>query len=1025
MRKVIIALMLLAPLLIFGQGVTTGSFSGKVTDVDGNPVVGADIILVHVPTGTRYVTLTRTDGAFNVPSVRVGGPYTMTANFEGFREEKYENLVVKLGETKVINVKLQLATVNAGEVIVTASNPIINPYRTGASQNVAQDAIESMPTLSRSLADFTRLSPQFVSDVEVSGTFSAGGRNNRYNNIQIDGAVNNDVFGLSDNGTPGGQTETTPISLDVVQEFQIVLAPYDVRHGMFTGGGVNVITKSGTNDFHGSAYFFGRNESFVGNGPSDYEFGKFTDSTFGATFGGALVKDKVFFFVSAESTKYESPADYFVDGSGSSSDLGGLDEAQAVYDKLKGYGYDPGSFGDISNENNSMKIFARLDWNINDSNRLTLRHNFVDADKSTFTRTTWGLTFSNAGPLYQNKTNSTVLQLNSTLSNTMANELTLGYNVVRDNPTYQGDAFPYVQIDTETGYTMYAGSDLYRHKNQLDQDLFELTDNLTIFSGDHTFTIGTHNEFFKFMNIFVKRAFGHYYFDSVDDFLNGEAYRVRQTYSLKDDPDAPAEFNVMQLGFYVGDEWQAAPNFKLTMGLRADIPIFPDTPDANPGTVAAFGVATDQTPSGNVMWSPRVGFNWDAMGNQKTQIRGGIGIFSGRTPYVWISNQYTNDGLSLTEVSKYGSIMFEPDPLNQPAYSGATPDLNMIDKDFMFPQVMRTNIAIDQELPGGFVGTVEFIYSKNMNEIKYQNLNLQVVGNHPGADPRALYGTIYNYNRFSTSWANSDFKNAIYLTNTDKGYQWSLSFQLQKQFDNGDFINLGYTYGMSKDINSGTSSQAISNWGYNIHTGDPNEPTLGYSNYDIRHRIVASFTKKVKFIPNAPTTFSLIYTGRSGNPFSVIYRYDYNGDGYANDSIYVPNDASEIILTNATWDEFNAYIMDRGLDKYRGEIVPRNALRDPWYHRVDLKIAQDIPLPIQGHKLQISIDFINILNFFNADWGVYKYIQFNENALQWYGYDSETGMPEFKFLGETGDDMYELNQLLSRWAAKFGLRYSF
>ena len=1027
-------LFFLVPAVILAQGVTTGSFSGSVKDIDGNAVAGADVIIVHVPTGTQYVTIARSDGKYNVPAARVGGPYTITVSFEGFKTEKKEGLMVKLGENKEVNFSLQLATVDAGEVVVTASTTIINPYRTGASQNVARDSIESLPSISRDLSSFTRLAPQFVSG-EDSGSFSAAGRSPRYNNIQIDGAQNNDLFGLGNSGTPGGQTMVTPISLDAIQEFQIILAPYDVRQGMFTGGGVNVITKNGTNDFHGSAFFYGRNESLVRAGSNEVgsdlsEFAEFSESVYGLTFGGPIIKNKLFFFMSGEIKKEKSQKDlnYIIDGSGSSIDYGHLADAERFVSILQNtYGYDPGTYGPVSNDFNSTQLFFRLDWNINPNHRLTLRHNFVDADREILRRNVdYAFYFENWTYLMKSATNSTVLQLNSTLGNSLFNELILNYTTIRDKRTPTGADFPAVEIRGDLGFN--AGSETYSHKNQLDQDLIEITDNLTLYSGNHTITFGTHNEFFKFYNVFQKRAFGHYYFNSLDDFEAGIAYRYRHVYSNTDDPLAPAQFSVSQIGFYVGDDWTVSPNVHLTFGIRADVPLFPDKPQANPAVEAAFGVPTNHVPTGNILFSPRFGFNVD-LGNKITQLRGGIGIFSGRTPYVWISNQFSVNGINQTEIyyTNYSGVPFVSDPYNQPAMPGAGgAEINIIDKDYKFPQTLRTNIAVDRELPYGFTGTVEFIYSKVMNEIKYENINLQQVGTQH--DGRPLYGSLGYGTYWDVDYIHPEFTNVILLTNTNKGFNYSLSLQLQKEFKTGGLLNISYTYGMSKDLFSGTSSQATSNWGYNITSGDPNDPELTYSSHDTRHRIAFAISKVFRFFKNAPTTLSLFYDCRSGRPYSTIYVYDYNGDGRSNDSIYVPRDANDIILTRGTWEELDAYIKgDPVLDAHRGQILPRNASRDPWYSRVDIKIAQEIPVPgLKDHQLILSFDIENLMNLFNKEWGYYKYIQFDDAPLQFDGYNS-AGVPTFRFRGDssTKDARYILNQEFSRWRAMLGVKYKF
>ena len=1031
-------LYLILPVVVMAQGVTTAAFAGRVVDVDGNPVLGASITIVHEPTGTKYTTMTRGDGRFDMPGVRVGGPYSVTASFEGFKTETKGDLVVKLGETKQVNFTLQLATVDAGEVVVTASDSVINPYRTGASQNVARDSIDALPTISRSLSDFTRLSPQMVSNEETDGVFTAGGRNNRYNNIQIDGAQNNDLFGLGASGTPGGQAEATPISLDVVQEFQIVLAPYDVRQGMFTGGGVNIITKSGSNQFHGSAYWEGRNESLVGNGPDNVPFKAFSEGTYGLSIGGPVLKDKLFFFANGEYSKRKQPEDYYIDGSGSNSDFGYKAEADRFMSIMsQQYGYNTGGYDQVTNEKTSKKIFARLDWNLSDKHRLTLRHNYVDSGMELLSRTDKrSFNFGNAGIIYKNKTNSTVLQFNSVMGANLHNELLVNYSTIRDNPTYMGDPFPAISVSIGGGITFYAGSEQYRHRNILNQDLVEITDYLTMYKGKHTLIFGTHNEIFKFYNVYVQRSFGQYGFASLDDLAAGKPNYYDRYYSLTGDPNAPAEFSVYQLGFFVGDEWAVNPNLTVTLGLRADVPLMPDDPPSNPLVMELFGIPTSQNAGGNFLWSPRFGFNLDAFGDQKTQVRGGIGVFSGRNPYVWISNQYSNTGTDLGRYRISGSTVpfFVTDPFNQPVNpnaAAAAGDINLINEDYKFPQVFKTNIAVDQKLPGGFTGTVEFVYSKNLNEAKFENINIAPTGQTLSFDGRPLYGSpstsgSSRYGR--TAWVHPEFQNVILLTNTNKGYSYTLSFQLQKEWRDGSMINASYTNGMSKDLVSGTSSRAISNWGYNIITGDPNNPELSYSTFDTRHRIMFAFTKKFNFIKSAPTLVSLFYNGRSGRPYSTIYYNDVNGDGALNDAAWLPASEDQIILLRGTWAELNQYIsQDPNLDKYRGQIVPRNSSRDPWYHGIDFKIAQFIPMPVKGHKVEVFFTVKNLLNLFNKDWSVYRYISFDDAPLTFRGFDTATGKPMFEFWGNSTkeDARYSVNQILSRWSALFGIKYQF
>jgi len=1016
-----LVLVLLLPAMIVAQGVTTGAFAGKVVDVDGNPVLGAEITILHVPTNTRTVVLTRPNGRFSAPSVRAGGPYTVTASFESFQTETKANLTVKLGETKHVDFTLQLATVDAGEIVVTATNPIINPERSGAGQNVDADAIASIPTIERNFSDFARMSPQvMVADQYSDRSFSVGGRNNRYNNVQIDGAVNNDLFGLNSLGTPGGYTNSTPISLDAVQEFQLMVAPYDVRHGGFTGGGLNAITKSGANNFSGSAYFYGRNQSFIGTGFYDEKYDEFDESTFGIRLGGPLKEDKVFFFVSGEIVKRNSPVSYVLDGAQRAAGERFLSILN------NNYGYNPGSLDIFTANQDSNKIFARLDWNINANHRLSLRHNFIDANRESLSRNGFNFELDDNMVNYENVTHSTVLQLSSTLNSNMFNELIVNYTTIRDDRAGPS-RFPGVEVQTDSGTTFLAGTERYSTANDLDQDLIEITDNLTIVSGNHQFVIGTHNEFFKFRNLFIADNFGFYEFDSLDDFEAGTASYYSYIYSIvPGNASFAPSFNVAQLAFYAGDTWTVNPNLTLTFGVRADVTFIPDKPSRNPDVEALFdGKRTDETPSGKWNISPRFGFNYDVSGNRSTQIRGGVGLFSGRTPYVWISNQYANTGIEFARLSAgYWSPFvptFNPDPDSQETnLSSGTNEINLIDKNYKYPQVLRTSLAFDHEFPNGFTATIEGVYTKNINEVHFQNINLIQTGTHPLDGRPTYFGGRTTF----------DYYNVTYMTNTNKGYSYSLSGQVQKRFRTGSWLNAMYTYGVSKDINSNTSSQALSSWKYSTYGGyDVNNPPLAYSNQDVRHRVGFGGALVLDLFKKAPTTFSVFYNARSGRPFNYKYSNDVNGDGQRyNDSIYVPASEDEIILVGGTWDELQAYINSNpGLAAARGSVVDRNAGRHPWRHNLDMRLTQQIPVPgLAGDgKLEVTLDVLNFLNLLNREWGLFKSVYYRGvDVFNFRGYDSATGKPILDFLQE-GRDPWSISNLLSRWQMQLGIRYTF
>ncbi|MBM3293087.1 MAG: TonB-dependent receptor [Candidatus Aminicenantes bacterium] len=762
----------------------------------------------------------------------------------------------------------------------------------------------------------------------------------------------------------------------------------------------------------------------------------------GLRLGGPILKDKMFFFFNVELGDNISPTTYVIDDSGASDDFGGAAITTADADRFRGilknkYGYDPGGFGRGYRENglDDKNFFGRIDYNISNRHRLTLRHNYVSGWRDQNPSKASSTVFAFADVYYKltNTTNSTVLQLNSTISPNIFNELTLNYTTIRDNRDIPDTLFPQVNVLVAGGYRMTAGSEQYSGANSLNQDIVEITDNLTWYTGKHTFTIGTHNEFFKFANLYIRNFYGYWEFNSLDDFENGKAARYYHDFYTQDPNERWfARFSVAQLGAYVGDKWAILPNLNLTLGLRVDVPIINNIPAANPLVEQTFGIRTDQAASGNLLWSPRVGFNWDVFRDKRTQVRGGVGIFSGRTPYVWISNQYSNTGMEFTRYDlRNPTFSFVPDALNQPKtgpglVSGVS-EVDLIDDKFKYPQLLRTNLAVDQELPWGIVGTLEFIYSKTVNEINYQNLNLRQTGT--GVGGRWLYARDVS----------RSFNDVIYLKNTNKGYQLSFSVQLQKTFNQDSWVNLTYAYGQAKDINSGTSSQASSNFQYNHIRFDANDPELAWSNYDVRHRISAAVSYTFRFFKTAPTTFGLFYAGRSGRPYSHVYNSDANSDTLQeNDLVYVPSSIDDVILTNSAgvalsgdalqtaWNSLNTFIEgDPALVAARGKIIMRNASRTPWDQSLDARIAQDLPVPfLTNNRLQITLDFVNVLNLLDKDWGKSQFVS-NGRLRPWSfrGYDTATGKEKIQLTLPT--TRFSLSNLGSRWGAQIGLRYKF
>ncbi len=1043
MKKLLYSLVLVFTSVSLFAQVTTSSLSGTVKDAN-ETLIGASVKAIHTPTGTVYGGSTNANGRFTLSNLRVGGPYTIEVSYLGYRSFKVTDVYLKLGETLTLNPVLEAGGQQLQEIVVVGTKDnVFNSKRTGAATSISKDQLEKLPTLNRSLQDFTRLTPQ------ATGTNSFGGNNNRFNSITVDGAVNNDVFGLASSGTPGGQANTQPISLDAIQEIQVVLAPYDVSLGNFTGGGINAVTRSGTNQFEGSAYFFGRNESTLGpNVLTNLKTPGYTNNQYGFRVGGPIIKDKLFFFVNAESQRIKSP---LINNAGEAGSAISSATAKQIADyALATWGYDVGSYGVQDARTENDKVFAKLDWNINAKNQLTLRYNYIEAFDDNISRSATLFRFGNNAYKFNNKQNVGVLELRSKISDRASNNLILGYTSVRDFRTTAGQLFPFIEIRAIDGFasnTAQIGSERSSVANQLDQDVIELTDNFKLSLGKHNLTLGTHNEFFKFRNLFMNNYNGRWTYNNMADFLAGKPNQIQATYSAIPGVDRPeAKFTAAQLGFYVQDEFEAAKGLKLTAGLRMDLPVFGDKPLRNNLVVTNFvGMATDRTPSQKPLWAPRLGFNYDVKGDRSIQIRGGSGIFSGRVPFVWLSNQYSNSGMLFNDINRTTSVAspltFVSDPNNQKAAlisPVATKQINLVTQDFKVPQVFRNNLAVDLKLPFGITGTLEGIYSKTLNNVVYSDINLlpstasinAALTN--GNDTRAAYGAKAN---------STNFTNVLLLSNTNKGYTYSITGQLQKAFDFGLSAMVAYTRNRATSVNDGTSSVAFSNWEFVQTVNSPNSPALATSNFQTKNRVIGSLDYKISYGKgkNFSTGFSLFYIGRSGLPFTYLYNGDLNGDGArSNDLLYVPRFQSEMkfvalsasgnlpaMTADQQWAAFNAFIeSDPYLSTKRGQYTERNGAETPWENQFDVRITQDIGGLVKGTKnrLQLTFDIINVGNLLNKEWGRQYTVSNQANTLVTYTTSSGGG---FQFRPPANGLGYGVSGFGSAWSGQFGVRYLF
>ena len=1052
------ALVALAP-AAFAQ-VTTGTLTGAAIASDGSALPGVTIEAVHVPTGTRYDTVTGGDGRFTIPNVRVGGPYRITGTLEGFRTFESTSTQVALGTPTEVTVRMALAAVSEAITVTATADEIINPNRTGSSSQVSEEQIETLPSVNRSLQDFARTNPYFrVDPSDVSATrMNVAGRNNRYNQIQIDGAVNNDLFGLADTGTPGGQTDAQPISIDAIEQLQLVVSPYDVRQGGFTGGGINAVTRSGTNEWKGSVFGSKRDAALVGEGPLESDYREFDHDQYGGRFGGPIMRDRLFFFLSGEFNRRSAPTAAAAVGSpdnpqpGVSTYFRNQAEAARVADILRTrFQYDPGPLTDIQLATESDTFFGRVDWNAGSSNQITLRHNYVDAFRDNAgTRTEARFTFPTAQYTQLDETNSTVLQVNSILGANAYNEARIGFQTIRDKRAVPV-AFPSVEIGgANQNATITAGTERFSGANALDQDVLELTNDFTWTRGNHTLVLGTHNEFFEFKNLFLSDVYGAYFFGAAPGQANNlstamgnfEANRpteYRITFATGSDPFRATQFEAAQLGFYVNDSWRVNNGLTLSLGLRADLPRFPDTPSANTILPTAIpGYRTDVTPSEDVVWSPRVGFNWNPGFGGDQQIRGGVGVFAGRTPYVWVSNAYAGTGVEQVSLTcrladNCAVPAFNPDPSAQPRNLGAAGAvvLDLVDPNFEFPRLARATLGYDRTLFWGIRGTIEGIYSKTLKDVFYYNVRYREAGVNP-IDNRPTYTPV-----------TTQIADAFLLTNTNKGHDKTAMIQFQRPFTNGLTTGVSYVYQDAKSTFDATSSRAQSNWRFRHTQGSITEQDLTNSAFEVEQRMNAWVSYDFR---TGPVTHGVgfFYNMQAGRPFSMLLGNDANNDlNNSNDLLYVPAQGQVVYqFANGTQSDpvnhpgqtpeqaFVEFMNRFGYDPYAGRITDRYEFQEPWNRQLDFHY--ELGLALFGVETSVTFDVLNALNLINNDYGTVRSIANQNTTIATFQAqrDPATGRPIFREAGTNrwnADTLFGLgtNDIRSRWQGRLGLRVTF
>lgn len=1082
MKKLLKMFFVLAVLIhanpdIYAQGNTNSSISGGVYEKGSQTLPGASILAVHTPSGTRYSASTDGTGNFSISNMRVGGPYKITITFVGFSDFVENDVYLQLGENKTFKIVLAEESNELQEVVVKAvRDNTFNSQRTGAQTVINSDKIKALPSLSRNIADFARLTPS--AQLRGDDILSIGGQNNRFNAIYIDGAVSNDVFGLAANGTNGGQTGVSPISVDAIEQFQVSVAPYDVKLSGFAGGAISAITRSGTNNFEGSAYFLYRDQSLAAKTPPSLagangrqKLADFSAQTYGVRAGGALVQDKLFFFINYERQDNQTPQPF-----DPSTYLGpSINRIGELKAKLATYGYDPGSFENNVRTLISDKIIGKLDWNINDNHKLSFKHSYVTAEQFSPSRSSANaINFINGSQIFNSVTNSTALELNSRFGNKFSNNLVVAYTNVADDRDASGDPFPTIQInDGSTRNNFYLGAEGFSTANLLDQKVLTITDNFEINVGINKITIGTHNEFSQSKNVFFGNNYGSYRYASLDDFLlDKRPNRYVLNYSLiggsGDESLGAAEFGTKQFGFYVQNDMRLTNNFKLSYGIRVDVPVWEKgmgNSDFNTRTIGILQAAGKDLQGASVgerittapHFAPRIGFNYDVNGNKSTQIRGGLGIFTSRLPLVWPGGTYNNNGitqgaLTINNSTATPTPVFNPDtsvdsqlaplPSSYPRPgSGKTGgNIDLFAKDFKLPQVFKASFAVDQKLPLGFVFTSEITYNDNISAVTYENLNIKSASsNLTGADNRPRYN--------GNSRVDSNYEGIYLGSNTSEGKAYNMAFTLAKNF-RSDFIDANisatYSYGKSTVVMDATSSQNSSQWRNTETVNGANYLTLSRSDFDPGSRIVSNGNATFKWNNFTKSRIGFFYEGAQGTPISYVY-----GDGgallqdtFSNSAlIYIPAAKSEIVLLSNTapgltadqqWDALSAFIEgNKYLRERKGGYAERNGDRLKTSHVVDLKFAQEFTINVgkKKHTLEFTADIFNFTNLLNKNWGKRYFTNVDQvQLLQFVDFAPNGTTPRFRYNPDAGNNINQADDVglnSSRWQMQTGVRYTF
>ena len=1022
MKRLLLSVALLLVVAVASAQVTTSSIRGRVTTND-NPLPGATIVAIHTPSGTTYGTTSNSEGHFVISGMRVGGPYSVTISFVGYNDITITDLSLGLGQSEEITAKLTESSIQVENVVISASST------SSSGDTFLRNEIEAIPSIDRSIYDLTNLMSTAVSP--AAGGIILGGQSTRYNAFTIDGTSSADIYGLGTTGMTGSLTKANPIPIDAVGAVSISTATVNVRESGFTGGAINAVTRSGDNEFRGSAYTYYNNEHFWGTTPGkDVTERKYlseqSTNIYGVTFSGPIIKNKLYFFVAGELNRNATPTfNYPATGNSALS----IEEAQKISERYYVLtGYDGGGYGENMVEVLTGSAVARLDWNINRYNHLSLRYNMLHADADASSNSRQAFYFTGAEYTNINRTHSLVAELNSSKNNKY-NTLRVGYTRLKDG-RLTDKSLPAVIIYTEGGGTATIGTNPYSGRNMLIQDVFIFGDDFVFTADNNHITIGTSNEIYRADNLYMANARGTYTYNNLDDFLADNASKYQYGYFANGKQNPP--MTTGQFAIYAQDEIYLAGDGKLTAGLRVDIPVMFDTPginnEFNASTFATkYGTKTGDIPRSQVLISPRIGYEGSIAEGLK--LRASAGIYTGRSPFVWLSNCYQNNGMRSMSVTVNNPAETPNFSLN-PESVGimSNPAIDIVAKDFRYPQVFRLAAGLEYNI-GGLRLSLDGDYTKGINNLFVENLVAEDSGKrlYVGGEGTTTSATYYN--------ATTKEYSAVYrLGNTQKGYSWSTTARLEYNFRyalEGLRLTAAYTYSEAKSINDGVSAQSSSNWGRN-YAVDSNSPVLSNSVYEFPHKVVASLSYSRRY-GLFGTNVMLLYNGHSGEHYSLTYAkgaVDVNGDSYKGNSlIYIPTEAE---MTTMLWADdksaaaFNDYIKaDKYLSAHRGQFAERNSHSLPFVNRLDLHFAQSFYFSKRSdRRIELSLDILNLSNLISRSWGlVHRTSNWTLSPVSVSELREVDGgyRPVYKFNGA----QYTVDDVMSRWHMQLGVRVVF